>query len=36
MSLAKSKVSLSLFDIDNNLIEIFTNQVELGKYLNIS
>ncbi len=36
MSLAKSKISLGLFDINNNLIQIFNNQVELGKFLNIS
>ena len=36
MSLAKSKFSLGLFDIDNNLINSFINQVEISKYLNIS
>ena len=36
MSLAKSKFSLGLFESNNNLIQIFNNQVELGKFLNIS
>jgi group I intron endonuclease len=35
MSLAKSKTSLGLYDIENNLIKKFINQVELGKYLNL-
>lgn len=36
MSLAKSKISLGLYDIDGNLINTFCNQVELAKYLNLS
>jgi group I intron endonuclease len=36
ISLAKSKINLGLFDIDNNLIKIFINQIELAKYLNLS
>ena len=36
MSLAKSKFYLGLFDIDNNLIKTFINQLELAKYLNLS
>ena len=36
LSLAKSKISLGLFDIDSNLINSFNNQVEISKYLNIS
>ena len=36
MSLAKSKINLGLFDIDNNLIKTFINQIELAKYLNLS
>lgn len=36
MSLAKSKISLDLFDIDNNLMKTFINQLELAKYLNLS
>lgn len=36
MSLAKSKFNLGLFDIDNNLIKTFINQLELAKYLNLS
>jgi hypothetical protein len=36
MSLAKSKLSLGLFDIDSNLINSFNNQVEISKFLNIS
>jgi hypothetical protein len=35
LSLAKSKISLGLFDIDSNLINSFFNQVEISKYLNI-
>lgn len=35
MSLAKSKTPLGLYDFNNNLIEKFINQVELGKYLNL-
>jgi group I intron endonuclease len=36
MSLAKSKFTLGLFDIETNLINTFINQVEISKYLNIS
>lgn len=36
MSLARSKVSVGLYDTKNNLIRSFSNQVELGKFLNIS
>ena len=35
MSLAKSKINLGLYDIDNNLIKTFNNQVDLAKYLNL-
>ena len=35
MSLAKSKINLGLYDIDNNLIKTFINQVELAKFLNL-
>src|SRR6266849_800592 len=35
MSLAKSKINLGLYDIDNNLIKTFINQVELAKYINL-
>ena len=35
MSLAKSKFNLGLYDIDNNLIKNFINQLELAKYLNL-
>lgn len=36
MSLAKSKITLGLFDINNHLIKTFKNQLELAKYLNLS
>ena len=36
MSLAKSKVPLGLFDINNTLIKTFNNQIELAKDLNLS
>jgi len=36
LSLAKSKISLGLFDIDSHLINSFFNQVEISKFLNIS
>lgn len=36
ISLAKSKVSVGLYDTKNKLFRSFSNQVELGKYLNIS
>lgn len=36
ISLAKSKFYLGLYDLDNNLIETFINQIELAKYLNLS
>ena len=35
MVLAKSKIPLGLYDINNNLIKTFINQVELANYLNI-
>jgi group I intron endonuclease len=35
MSLSKSKIPLGLYDIKNNLINKFINQVELAKYLNL-
>lgn len=35
MSLVKSKINLGLYDLDNNLIKTFINQVELAKYLNL-
>jgi group I intron endonuclease len=36
MSIAKSKVSVGLFDSEDNLIKSFRNQVELSKYLKLS
>jgi len=36
MSLAKSKLSIGLFDLDNNLIKTFINQIELAKYFNLN
>ena len=36
MSLSKSKIPLGLFDINNNLIKTFKNQLELAKYFNLS
>ena len=36
MSLAKSKKIIGLYDIDNNLINTYINQVELAKFLNIN
>ncbi len=36
MSLAKSKIPLGLFYINNNLIKTFKNQIELAKDLNLS
>ena len=35
ISFAKSKINLGLYDTNNNLINSFTNQVELAKYLNV-
>jgi group I intron endonuclease len=35
MSLIKSKIKLGLYDLDNNLIKTFINQIELTKYLNL-
>ena len=32
MSLAKSKLTIGLYDIDNNLINTYINQVELAKF----
>lgn len=36
MSLAKSKLSIGLYDLDNNLIKTFINQIELAKYFNLN
>lgn len=36
MSAAKSKLSIGLYDLDNNLIKTFINQIELAKYLNLN
>jgi hypothetical protein len=36
MYLAKSKLSLGLYDLDNNLIKTFINQIELAKYFNLN
>jgi len=36
MSLIKSKLSIGLYDLDNNLIKTFVNQIELVKYLNLN
>lgn len=36
MSIAKSKSSIGLYDIKNNLIKTFINQVELANYLSIN
>jgi group I intron endonuclease len=36
MSLAKSKFTLGLYDLEDNLINTFPNQVGLAKYLNLS
>ena len=36
MSIAKSKTPIGLYDINNNLIKLFINQVELANYLNIN
>lgn len=36
MSLAKSKTPLGLYDINNNLIKTFKNQIELATELNLS
>jgi group I intron endonuclease len=36
MSIAKSKTPLGLYDINNNLIKTFINQVELANYLSIN
>ena len=36
MSLAKSTVSLGLYDNKNNLIKPFCSQIEISKYLNLS
>ena len=36
ISLAKSKFSLGLYDLDNNLIKTFINQIELAKFLILS
>lgn len=36
MSLVKSKIPLGLFDINNNLILTFKNQIELAKHLNLN
>lgn len=36
MSLVKSKIPLGLFDINNNLIKTFKNQIELAKHLNLN
>ena len=36
MSLAKSNLSIGLYDLDNNLIKTFINQIELAKYLNLN
>jgi hypothetical protein len=36
MSLAKSKLSIGLYDLDYNLIKTFINQIELAKYFNLN
>ena len=36
MSLAKSNLSIGLYDLDNNLIKTFINQIELAKYFNLN
>jgi hypothetical protein len=36
LSLAKSKISIGLYDLNNNLIGTYINQVELSNYLNLS
>jgi hypothetical protein len=36
MSLAKSKISIGLYDLNNNLIGTYVNQVELSNYLNLN
>lgn len=36
MYLAKSKLSIGLYDLDNNLIKTFFNQIELAKYFNLN
>jgi len=36
MSLAKSKISIGLYDLNNNLIGTYINQVELSNYLNLN
>jgi group I intron endonuclease len=36
MSLAKSKISIGLYDLNDNLIGTYINQVELSNYLNLS
>jgi hypothetical protein len=36
MSIKKSIRPLGLFDINNNLIEIFSNQVELARKFNVN
>ena len=36
MSIAKSKSPIGLYDIDNNLIKPFINQVELANYLSVN
>jgi NUMOD1 domain len=36
MSLSRSKVPVGLYDTNNNLIEIFINQVELSNFLNLN
>jgi group I intron endonuclease len=33
MSLTKSNLSIGLYDLDNNLIKTFINQIDLAKYL---
>jgi len=35
ISLAKSKIPLGLYDLENKLINYFINQVELSKYLKV-
>lgn len=36
MSISKSKVFVGLYDINNNLIKTFFNQVELSKFLKLN
>ena len=36
MSLAKSKLSIGLYELYNNLIKTFINQIELAKYINLN